>query len=133
MWIITEKDFMQINKHILLKVFARCYSRVYVILLRKLQLLCLQIAFDLYFCGIPWSQHPLLVAHSFHLLIIRSSLVLTRLTQFLQIFNRSHLLNPILFQPRQQNHLLVTIYMSEFIYLIHLTQGSCLLGFQQSL
>ena len=82
-----EKDFVQIRKHVFVQIFSGCYSRVSIVFLCKLYLFGSQPSFNLCFCGVPRSQHPLLMAHFSLLFFSRFSL------------NLSHLLNPHLFLP----------------------------------
>jgi hypothetical protein len=60
---IIEKHLMQVAKHVLVHIFARCYFRVFVILLRKLKLLGFQLDFNIHLHWIPWSEHSFLYFH----------------------------------------------------------------------
>jgi len=94
MWEIIEKYFMQVVKYILVEIFAWCQLQVSVIFLWKLCLLCFQP--DLYLClrWIPRSQNPLLYSLSLNVL-------LSDLALFWHVIQKSHILNPILFQPTE--------------------------------
>jgi hypothetical protein len=63
---ITEKCLMQVAKNIFIQIFAWCYLRVSIILLRKINFLCFQPYFDLHLSWIPWHEHSFLYLHSLH-------------------------------------------------------------------
>jgi hypothetical protein len=86
----------------------------FVVFLCKIQLFGSYPIFDLFFCGIPRSQHPLLVAHCFLLFFT------------LLLLNLSHILNYLMFLPMTIEPFVGLLCIISFLIL--LTQGSCMFG-----